>query len=148
MSALTVAAPSAVVTTSRDTAPVAAAKTFEDAPVATAGAAASTVLRRRRVKRGGGASSAHVSGASSVSRTTHCNARIVCSRVLQGFAAINTPLYVCSLQRAAAAKQCAIVPWSSLQGAFSSVRSRRDQSCLESSSGSESIGISPQILAE
>ena len=147
MFAFTVAAPRAVVTTRRDTAPVAAAKTFEDAPVATAGAAAS-VPRRRRVKRGGGASSAHVSGASSVSRTTHCNARIVCSRVLQGFAAINTPLYVCSLQRATAAKQCAIVTWRSLQGAFSSVRSRRDQSCLESSSGSESIGISPQILAE
>ena len=32
MFAFTVAAPSAVVTTSRDTAPVAAAKTFEDAP--------------------------------------------------------------------------------------------------------------------
>ena len=146
MFALTVAAPSAVVTTRRDTAPVAAAKTFEDAPVATAGAAAS-VPRRRRVKRGGGASSAHVSGASSVSRTTHCNARIVCSRVLQGFAAINTALRML----AAARDGCEAVRNYPLEqpAGCDFIRAVATRPIVwRAASGSESIGISPQILAE
>ena len=118
MSALTVAAPRAVVTTRRDTAPVAAAKTFEDAPATGAGERCPAAARDSRCIR----------QCIRASRRQQC----VCKwcKQCQSYYAVQRPhslqsatLVRCSVQSASiwcaaacdAAQRRAIVPWCSVQ---------------------------------